>query len=138
MELNGGILEAKPFMPTIRSIPGLAEVWNEHPQDFAPEGGEPMCKAYERIWNAISFIAKENPGKTVAVATHGGVIRCLNCRLIYGSISRLKDTPWSENTAVALVTVDGSGAKLEYMNDHTHVPDELLPVHSRLAEVASK
>ncbi|MBO4433386.1 MAG: histidine phosphatase family protein [Clostridia bacterium] len=138
VELNGGILEAKPFMPTIRSIPGLAEIWNEHPEDFAPEGGEPMRDAYERIWNAISFIAKENPGKTVAVATHGGVIRCLNCRLIYGNVNCLKNTPWSENTAVALVTVDDSGAHLEYMNDHTHVPEEFLPVHSRLAEVASK
>ena len=138
VELNGGILENKPFMPTIRSIPGLAEIWNEHPEDFAPEGGEPMRDAYERIWNAINRIVKENPGKTVAVVTHGGVIRCLNCRLIYGSINRLKDTPWSENTAVARVIFDDFGAKLDYMNDHTHLPEELLPVRSRLAEVATK
>ena len=137
-ELNGGVLEGKPFMPTIRSIPGLAEIWNDTPQDFAPEGGEPMRDAYERIWNAVKRIANENEGETVAVATHGGVIRCLNCRLLYGDITRLKDTPWSENTSVSLITVDKDGAKLEYMNDHSHVPEELLPVRSRLAEVATK
>lgn len=139
VELNGGILENKPFMPTIKSIPGLAEIWNDRPEDFAPEGGEPMREAYERIWNAVTFIAKENPGKTVALTAHGGVIRCLNCRLIYGDIHRLKDTPWSENTSVALVTVDDAlNAELKYMNDHSHIPDELLPMRSRLAEVASK
>ena len=138
-EINGGILEAKPFMPTIRSIPGLAEIWNNSPEDFYPEGGEPMREAYGRIWNAIEFIARENAGKAVAVASHGGVIRCLNCRLLYGDIHRLKDTPWCENTSVSLVTFDGeSGFKLEYMNDHAHLPDELLPKRSRLAEVCTE
>ena len=137
-ELDGGILEGKPFMPTIRSVPGLAEIWNDRPQDFAPEGGEPMREAYERIWKAITLIAEENEGKTVAVVSHGGVIRCLNCRLLYGSIDRLKDTSWSENTSVALVTFGSDGAKLHYMNDHSHVPEELLPLRSRLAEVATK
>ena len=138
-EINGGILEAKPFMPTMRSIPGLAEIWNDTPEDFYPEGGEPMREAYERVWNAVTLIAKENVGKTVAVTSHGGVIRCLNCRLLYGDIHRLKDTPWCENTAVSLVTCDGeSGYKLEYMNDHTHVPEEYLPKRSRLAEVCTE
>lgn len=137
-EINGGVLEAKPFMPTISSIPGLAEIWNDTPEDFAPPGGEPMRTAYERVWNAIETVFKENEGKTVAVASHGGVIRCLNCRLLYGDIHRLKDTPWCENTAVSLITSRDGECKLEYMNDHTHVPEEFLPKRSRLAEVCTK
>ena len=134
-EIHGGVLEGKPFMESFRNDPALAQVWNEHPQDFAPEGGEPMRDAYERIWNTVSAIASDNTDKTVALATHGGVIRCLACRLLYGTIDRLKDTAWCENTAVSLAIIDRNGAALEYMNDYSHLPGEYLPLHSRFAEV---
>ena len=136
-EIHGGAVEGKPFLSAFKSIPGLAEIWNDSPQDFAPEGGEPMREAYTRIWEAVLSIAKENIGKTVAVATHGGVIRCLNCRLAFGSIERLKDMPWCENTGVTLVTFDDDmNVKVMFMNDCSHVPDEFLPKRSRMAEVS--
>ena len=135
-EIHGGIVEGKPFLETFKKIPMLGEIWNERPQDFEPEGGEPMRKAYERIWETVLKIAQENDGKTVAIATHGGVTRCLNCRLLYGTIDRLKDVEWSENTSVTLVEFDDNfNAELKYMNDHSHIPDELLPKRSRIAEV---
>lgn len=137
IEIHGGVVEGKPFLKAFKDIPGLAQIWNNSPQDFAPEGGEPMRHAYERIWETVSNIAKENVGKTVVVATHGGVIRCLNCRLIYGSIERLKDMSWCENTGVSLITFDdGMNVKLEFMNDSSHVPEEFLPKRSRMAEVS--
>lgn len=136
-ELHGGVVEGKPFAEAFLGIPGLAEIWNNHPQDFAPEGGEPMRGAYERIWQAILSIAGENKGKTVVVATHGGVIRCLNCRLTYGTIEGLKSTPWCENTGVTAITFDDNmNVKLEFMNDCSHVPDEFLPKRNRIAEVS--
>ena len=136
-EIHGGIVEGKPFFETFKKIPELAEIWNNHPEDFAPEGGEPMREAYERIWDTVLSVANDNKGKTVAIASHGGVIRCLNCRLLYGTINRLKDTSWSENTAVSLITFDDEmRATLNYMNDHSHVPDKFLPKRSRIVEVA--
>ena len=138
IEIHGGVVEGKPFKEAFKSIPGVAEAWNDSPQDFWPEGGESMRNAYERIWKAVCEIAESNSGKTVAVATHGGVIRCLNCRLVYGTIERLKDTPWCENTGVTLLTFDDAmNVTLEYMNDRTHVSDEFLPKRSRMAEVIS-
>ena len=138
-EIHGGIIEGKPFYESFKKMPALAEVWNNHPQDFAPEGGETMRNAYERIWNAVLRIARENVGKTAAVATHGGVIRCLNCRLLYKTVDRLKDTPWCENTGVTLVELDGDmNPRVEFMNDTSHLPEELLPKRSRMAEVAQK
>lgn len=135
-ELHGGIVEGKPFLETFKSIPGLAEIWNNSPQDFAPPGGEAMRNAYVRIWDAVLAAVRENIGKTVAIATHGGVIRCLNCRLTYGSIDRLKDTPWCENTGVTLINFnDDMSAQVKFMNDTSHVPEELLPKRSRMAEV---
>lgn len=131
-ELSGGIIEGKPIVESFEKYPDLGDAWINHPQDFAPQGGESMRSAYERAWKAVLNIAKENEGKTIAVATHGGVIRCLLCRLISGSIEELKNVPINENTAVCLIEFDDDfNAELKYYNDHSHLPHELLPARSR-------
>ena len=134
IELDGGIVEGKPFIETFNSIPGLADTWDNHPEDFAPEGGEKMRDAYERIWNTVKKIATENAGKTVACTTHGGVTRCLLCRLLKGDITKLSEMPWSENTAVTLIRFDDKlNPEVAFYNDTTHLPEELIPKRSRLS-----
>ncbi len=133
IELDGGVVEGRPFAEAFNEIAGLAEIWNNHPQDFAPERGEPMREAYERIWNTILEIVYENKDKSVAIATHGGVSRCLCCRMLYNDINRLSEVPWCENTAVTKLCFDDEmNATMEFMNDHTHVPDEYMPKRSRI------
>lgn len=133
-ELSGGIVEGKPFKEAFNSIPGLADIWDNRPQDFFPEGGEAMRDAYERIWKTIKTIAVENQGKTVACATHGGVIRCLNCRLLKGNIEELKNIPWAENTAVSLIEFDNNlKPTIIFLNDFSHLPESLVPKRSRLS-----
>ena len=134
IELDGGIVEGKPFIETFNSIPGLADTWDNHPQDFAPEGGEKMRDAYERIWNTVKKIAAENTGKTVACTTHGGVTRCLLCRLLKGDITKLSEMPWSENTAVTLIRSDDNlNPEVVFYNNTAHLPEELIPKRSRLS-----
>lgn len=132
-ELHGGIVEGRPFQEAFNSIPGLADAWNNHPQDFAPQGGEAMRDAYERIYNEIISLASENRDKVVAVASHGGVLRCLTCRVLYDDISRLKDVPWHENTAITLLKIDDNNKiGIEFFNDFTHVPPQYMPKRSRI------
>ena len=139
IELDGGIVEGKPFIETFNSIPGLADTWDNHPEDFAPEGGEKMRDAYERIWNTVKKIAAENKGKAVACTTHGGVTRCLLCRLLKGDIKKLSEMPWSENTAVTLIRFDDSlNPEVVFYNDTTHLPEELIPKRSRLSSFMGK
>lgn len=139
VELDGGIVEGKPFIETFNSIPGLADTWDNHPEDFAPEGGEKMRDAYERIWNTVKKIAAENAGKTVACTTHGGVTRCLLCRLLKGDIKKLSEMPWSENTAVSLIRFDNDlNPDVVFYNDVSHLPEELIPKRSRLSSFMGK
>lgn len=134
IELDGGIVEGKPFRETFNSIPGLADAWDNHPEDFAPEGGEKMRDAYERIWSTVKKIAAENTDKTVVCATHGGVTRCLLCRLLKGDIKKLSEMPWSENTAVSLIEFDETlNPTVVFYNDVSHLPGELIPKRSRLS-----
>lgn len=142
VELHGGVVEGRPFQEAFNSIKGLADTWNNHPQDFAPEGGEAMRDAYVRIYDEIISLAHLNRQKTIAVATHGGVLRCLMCRVLYYDINRLKDVPWCENTAVTLLNVDDNDKiSVEFFNDYSHVPSEYMPKRSRIvskAEVGAK
>ncbi len=132
-ELDGGIVEGRPFVEAFNSIPGLADAWNNHPQDFAPEGGESMRDAYVRIYDEVLALARMNRNKTIAAATHGGVLRCLMCRVLYYDITRLKDVPWCENTAVTLLKIDDNDKiSVEFFNDHSHVPDEYMPKRNRV------
>lgn len=132
-ELDGGVVEGKPFQEAFNAIPGLADAWNNHPQDFAPEGGEPMRNAYVRIYDEIIALAHENRGKTIALASHGGVLRCLTCRILYNDITRLKDVPWHENTSVTLIKIDNDDKiGIEFFNDHSHVPPEYMPKRNRI------
>ncbi|MCQ2454606.1 MAG: histidine phosphatase family protein [Clostridia bacterium] len=135
-EINAGIFDGKPFAESFTTNEKMADVWYNHPEDFAPEGGEPMRDAYERIYNIVIKIAEENPNKVVALALHGGVIRCLLTRLQFGDIKRLNDMIWSENTSVSLLTYDNGKLTIDYMNDHSHIPDEFLPVRNRLSSFA--
>ncbi len=132
-ELHGGVVEGRPFQEAFNAIPGLADAWNNHPQDFAPEGGEAMRDAYVRIYDEIIALAQQNRGKTIAATTHGGVLRCLMCRVLYYDITRLKDVPWCENTAVTLLKIDDDDKiGVEFFNDYSHVPPEYMPKRTRL------
>ena len=132
-ELHGGVVEGKPFVQAFNAIPGLADAWNNHPQDFAPEGGEAMRDAYVRIYDEVLALARQNRDKTIAAATHGGVLRCLMCRVLYYDITRLKDVPWCENTAVTLLKIDDNDKiSVEFFNDYSHVPAEYMPKRSRI------
>ena len=137
-EINAGVFDGLPFSDILDNNPVMADAWYYHPEDFEPEGGEKMRDAYERIYNVIIKIAKENPEKTVAVALHGGVIRCLMARLCLGSITKLNDVPWAENTAVALLSYENGELTVDYKNDTTHLPEEYLPVRNRLATFMKK
>ena len=81
-------------------------------------------------------IAKENKGKTVACATHGGVLRCLSCRILHNDITKLKDVPWHENTAVSLIRFDDDfNPEFIIFNDNSHLPEEFVNRKSRLASI---
>ena len=133
IEINGGFLEGKHYSETFGVMPELLDTWLNHPQDFAPKDGEPMTVSYERIWNEVKKIAIENQDKTVALATHGGVMRCLHCRLLHGSIDQLVNTPWTGNTAVSLLEMDDSlKPNLVFYNDVSHLPENLQNKKSKI------
>ena len=84
-----------------------------------------MAQVYQRINQAIDEIVAENPGKRVAVSTHGGVIRNLYARVEYGSIEGLRKSAVFGNTSVSVLEIEDGNWSWKYVNDLTHLPEEL-------------
>lgn len=139
IELNGGFVEGKPFEKTFAEHPKINDAWFNHPEDFAPEGGEKMRDAYARIEKAFFDLAKKHKGQTIACASHGGIMRCLLCRLIHNDITKLKDTTWLDNTAVCLFEIDDDlNVEIKLVNDFSHLPNDLMRQNSRLSAFMQK
>lgn len=131
-ELNGGSWEGRRILDLRDEYPKEFQVWVEHMQDFQAPNGDAMTEVYDRMRGIMQKIADENPGKTVAVFTHGCALRNFLGFVESGSIAGLPAVGWGDNSAVSLVEYDSeSGWKLIYKNDSSHLPQDAhtaLPV----------
>ena len=103
----------------------LKQQWFDRQHQYAPEGGDSMAEFGPRVWQALLALVEENKGKTIAVATHGNVLRAISLRLQYMAEDQLVSVEWSGNTAVHHVCFDENG-NWEYLlkNDASHVSEE--------------
>ncbi len=133
IEIDGGVIEGLPFAKSFADYPELGRIWVEELQNFAPEGGESIRQVYERAKNAFLRVANdpENEGKTLLIASHGAVTKCLLCYLIFGDVERIAEIPWSSNTSVSLINYNNGVATVEYFNDDSHIPEEFMPADAR-------
>ena len=84
-----------------------------YPEDYATwrndigssrcTGGESMAEAVARADAALRRIAERHLHDTIAVASHGGIIRGLLALWQNGDISRMREITWAPNTSVTVV-----------------------------------
>lgn len=90
----------------------------------APEG-ESFQALRTRMGAAIRQTARNHPGQTVAVVSHGTAIRCALAELLGLSMEACAKLPHSDNTAVSLLEFEGDGLKVAFANDASHLPEEI-------------
>lgn len=73
-----------------------------------PDGGESYPELAERVSNVFSKIANNNDGKTILVATHGGVIRTLRCAWLGIPKEEYKDVPHVPNASITIAEYEDS------------------------------
>ncbi len=125
-ELDVGEMENLLLTEIGEKFPLVAENWDESPDLCEFPGGETMKQAYDRANGALDQIIAENPGKTVLIATHGGVIRNLDARIRTGDVTGMRGGAVFGNTGVSILEADGRGGlKWTLVNDQSHLPEEL-------------
>lgn len=126
IEINGGVWEGKRWADLPTLYPEASHNWSLEPYKFHPENGEAMADVYERIYNAVLSVAKENKGRNVAVVSHGCAIRNLICKVKGMPIEQLNDVEWCDNTAVYIIDFDeNDNPSLVLEGDSSHLSDEL-------------
>ncbi len=81
-------------------------------------GGENMFEVKLRAMQAIDEIVNKNEGKTVVIATHGGVIKPLLSGALLAEYQTLNDMTWATNASITeLVYADGKFSLVKFSFD---------------------
>jgi broad specificity phosphatase PhoE len=76
-EIDFGAFEGKPFDDIAASHPDLYAQWMREPASVRFPGGETFEDLRARATEEVTQIRREHEGDSVAVVTHGGVIRAV-------------------------------------------------------------
>lgn len=99
--------------------------FNKRPNLWHVLGAETFAQVRDRTLEAVRRIAAENPGATVAAASHGAALRTLLGALQGLSLEETGATGHGDNTAVSLLEVEGDQIRVVFRDDASHVPAAL-------------
>ena len=123
-EVRLGDWEERTWAEIKRRDPDMYRWFNKRPDLWRVEGAESFQTVAERTVEGIRRIAAENPGKTVAAASHGAALRILLGTLEGMSLQEIGESGHSDNTAVSLLEVEGDQIRVVFRDDASHVPPE--------------
>lgn len=119
-EVDLGRWEDIPFGWLERFEPERMTQFNKEPQLWSVKNSETFPEYTQRFLTALREAAEENDGKTIAVFTHGCVLRGVQY-LLGGN----EWPPYCDNTAVSLLGYENGAFRIEYLNDSSHLSDEI-------------
>lgn len=97
--------------------------FNHDPVNWRVEQAEDFDSYTQRFLEGMEAAAKAFDGGTIAIFAHGAAIRSTLMRLFF--MDDLKKLPYSDNTGVSLLCYDKGVFTYEFLNDNSHIPEEL-------------
>ena len=99
------------------------------PRSLRVPGGERFEEYTGRFIGKLTEIAREYDGKTVAVFSHGAVLRGVLMELF--GFGEGGPVPVCDNTGVSHIYYENGVFRADYINDNSHLPPELSTFRSR-------
>ena len=131
-EVNFGVWEDKPFGYIDRFDKEAMDQFRLDPRTLHVENGETFPEYTGRFIGKMTELARENEGKTIAIFSHGAVLRGVLMELFgYGEGGPV---PVSDNTGVSHIFFENGACRADYLNDNSHLPKE-LSTFGRLGEI---
>lgn len=122
-EIDCGAWQGKPFDLLMQD--SEYKFWNEHMGTTKTADGESFLDVQQRVLSAIDDISLKHENQTVIIATHGGVIRTLQCYLAGKNIENLTTIPWVPNASTTVIVKNGD--KYDYeLNGYCDYLGELI------------
>ena len=137
-ELDLGPWEGKFFGDLKKSEPEALRTFVLDMGSWHIDGAETCRDASERIYPCFLEIARENDGRTVAVVSHGAVMRCLLSRCLGVGLGDTDALPISTNTGVTHLFYDNGVFTVDYLGDASHLGAPDAPVWSKAPELCGE
>lgn len=124
-EVNVGLWQGLSAEEIKLRFPESFKLHQENPWIHRFDGGETYSELAERALSAIDEIARRHDGETVAIATHGGVVRSLLAKFNNVPIEKAGDVPIVPNASICIVEYDKSQAQVsvtgycDYLSEKT-------------------
>ncbi len=125
LEMDVGEMENLRLSEVAEKFPEVARDWDRDPERCAFPGGETMGQVYERVNAALDRLVEENPGKTIAIVTHGGALRTIYTRVVYGRLEEIGKSEVFGNTGVSLLEAEDGLLRWKYGNSLDHLPEAM-------------
>ena len=122
-EIFAGRWQKMTFNDLEKEFPEEYGIWKTDIGNAKCPEGETVKELGERIMKTLEKIAKENPQKTIAIATHATPIRVAETIIEHGDIEYMKDVAWVSNGSVTVLEYDGDWKVLSVSEDE-HLGDE--------------
>lgn len=100
--------------------PEEARRWRQRDPGYGPEGGETLQAFYDRCLSALTRLAQQHPGQSIAVVAHGGVLDCFY-RAANGLELELPRNWQITNASVNRLLFNGEGFSLVGWADNRHL-----------------
>lgn len=121
-EIGCGVWENLPFGYLDHVDPERNRDFSHRPRQWQVEGSEHFEDYTRRFLEAMEEAAGSHEGGTIAIFSHGMVMRGVLQTLFFPEKENLGH---SENTAVTKLLRENGSYRLEYLNDASHLPQEI-------------
>lgn len=122
-EICTGIWENLPFGWLEHSDPVRNRAFSHSPKTWSVEGSETFDVYTGRFLEALKEIAQKHEGQSVALFSHGMVLRGALQTLFFPDQENA--VAHCENTAVTHITYENGEFSLQYLNDASHITPEI-------------
>ncbi len=122
-EIGTGIWENLPFGWLEHSDPERNRAFSHSPKTWSVEGSETYEVYTGRFLEALNEIARAHDGQSVAIFSHGMVLRGSLQTLFFDG--RDNAVAHCENTAVTHITYENGSFSLQFLNDASHITPEI-------------
>lgn len=122
-EICLGVWEQKTWAEIAREDPQMYIEFNRRPHLWHADRAESFAQVRSRTLEGLRRMAAENPGATIAAASHGAALRTLLAAAEGLPLEETGSTGHGDNTAVSLLEVEGERIRVVFRDDAGHLPD---------------
>ncbi len=122
-EIGVGVWEDIPFGQLDHDDPTRNYAFSHTPRLWSVEGSEPFAVYTGRFLQALEEVARRHDGQTVAIFSHGMVLRGALQTLFFPDDDNA--IAHCENTAVTRIRWADGEYTLDFLNDASHIPYEI-------------